>query len=322
MKKIAVLLFCFASSLPAQTKNPFMFLLPLGYEFSRLEGLAFHSPAVGAGFLSGEMDLPFTEVERRFFCLALYQPLIFTKAPYPDMPECIHQIDALFDGRINRHQLLFIFKSAADRPVSGDLKTFQTGAGWGYEVIRQPNVSLILGAVLGVSDFGVTLPSGEPFPVLPLPLIRFGFDTKWFTSSFDFITGPNLEFTIAPKERIRFTADMRMDYYRSIADLNCEYTLWYRLFAADHKLGDFAGIGAGFKNETVDFELSRETSGMQRGTFELRRTSIFAALDLSILNIQGGWVFDSAHLLDGKKTGSPGKGFYVSVQGMIPIFKR
>ena len=318
MKRIVIILLCIASSLSAQAKNPFMFLLPFGYEFLRLEEQTMHNPALGAGFISGEQDIPFTEVERRFFGLALYQPLIFTEEPFPDMPKYIHQIDALFDGRINRHQLLLIFTSSSDRPVAGGLNTFQAGAGWGYEVIRRPQVSLILGAVLGVSDFGVNLPSGDPFPVLPLPLIRFGIDTKWFTSSFDYITGPNLEFTIAPKERIRFTADMRMDNYRSISDLICEYAVWYRFFSADHKLGDFAGAGIGFKNDIVDFNIS---SGA-KGTFELRSTSLFAALDFSILKIEGGWVFDSGYLLDGMDIGSPGRGFYISVQGIIPFTKK
>jgi len=308
-----IIVFSIATQLPAQ--EPFTFLIPVGYDFSHLDSQTLHSPAAGAGFLIGEQDAPFTEVEHRFFGLALYQPIIFPEVSYNGMSEYIHQVDALFDGRINRHQLLFIFQSSSDRPLSGGLNTFRTAAGWGYEVIRHPDLSLILGTVLGVSDFGVTLPSGDLLPVMPLPLIRFGIDTKWFTSSFDFITGPNLEFTIAPKERIRFTADMRMDNYRSIADLVCEYTIWYRFFSTDHKLGDFAGIGAGFKNDIIDFELTGDVSG----TFELRHTSIFAVFDLSILKIQGGWIFNSGYLLDGIDIGNPGRGFFISVQGIIPI---
>jgi hypothetical protein len=154
---------------------------------------------------------------------------------------------------------------------------------------------------------------------MPLPLIRFNVDSRWFTSSFDFITGPVFNFTIAPKERVRFTGDIRMETYRTIEDLNCEFTLWYRLFRPDHKLGDFAGIGVGFKNDVAGFDLSTE---IRAETFELQRSAVFAAIDLSFLKIQGGWVINSNYLLDGERNGSPGNGFFLSVQGMIPVYQK
>ena len=300
-------------------KEPFVLFLPVGYDFMRLEEQTTHSPAAGIGFMLGEQDIPFDQVERRFFGMALYQPFFFTKTFQDDLPEQFHTIAAMLDGRIKRHQILTVFSSASDRPVSGGFNTFTIGAGWGYEVVRRPHVSLILGAVLIASDFGITLPSGDLWPILPMPLIRFGVDTKWFASSFDFLTGPNLEFTFAPKERIRLTGEMRMDSYRSLTDLNCEFTLWYRFFSQDHKLGDFAGIGAGFKNETMYFTLS---NSCRQDTFELQRSAVFAVIDLSLLKIQGGWVFNSNYLIDEKKTGSPGSGFFLSVQGMLPIVNR
>jgi hypothetical protein len=110
-----------------------------------------------------------------------------------------------------------------------------------------------------------------------------------------------------------------METYRSLADLNCEFTLWYRLFKPDHPLGDFAGIGAGFKNDVTGFDLS---SGISSESFELRRSAVFAAVDLSALKIQCGWVIDSNYLLDGEKTGSPGNGFFLSVQGMLPVYQK
>jgi hypothetical protein len=297
---------------PDEAITPSMFMLPLGYDFLRLGEQSVHSLTAGAGFMSGDQNSPFTEVERRFFGLALYQPFFFGEEPLPGVPKQFHQIDAVFDGRMRRHQLLLIFKSAADKPIVGGLNTFQAGAGWGYEVIRRPQVSLILGGALGVSDFGLTLPSGAAWPVLPLPLIRLGIDTLWFVSSFEFLTGPNLSFAVAPKERVRFTADMRMDNYRNIGDLVGEWVLWYRFFPAEHKLGDFAGIGAGLKNDSVDFTFSHNGE-----KFELQQSSVFAALDFTLFKLQGGFVFDSRYLLDGEKTGSPGRGFFLSVQGMI-----
>ena len=307
----------------SQLKQHSFFLLPFGYDFIRLGELNIHSPALGVGYLRGEQDLPFDEVEHRIFGFALYQPVIFSSEIYLQVPNLnintfLHQIDFLLDWRIRRHQLLFIFKSSADNPIAGGLSTIQSGAGWGYEVVRKPNVSLILGAALCVGDFGITLPNGEPLPFMPLPLIRFNVNTRWFASSFDFLSGPNLEITIAPKERIRFTADMRMDYYRSIYDLIYECTLWYRLFDENHRFGDFAGIGIGVKNESTAFTITGMSS-TKKIDFEYQYNAIFGALDLSIINIQGGWIFDSRYMIDGKITDRPGRGFYVSVQGIIPI---
>jgi hypothetical protein len=280
-----------------------------------------HNPGGGIGFIMGKQDQPFDKIERQFFGIALYQPFFFTQEMSPDVPKRLHQIKAIFDGRIERHQLLAILKSSSDKPFSG-LNTFRAGVGWGYEVIRKPQVSLILGGLVGVSDFGFDLPSGDPLPVMPLPLVRFGIDTQLISASFEYITGPYLDFTIAPKERIRFTADMSMENFRSIADLVCEYTLWYRLFTPDHKLGDFAGIGVGFKNDMKSFDLSSEKAKRQSETFELQQSSVFAVIDLSFFKIQGGYIIDSNYFLDGKKTVSTGNGFFLSVQGMIPIVNK
>jgi hypothetical protein len=294
-----------------ETEMPLTIIIPTGYDFTKLKNQSIHSPALGAGFLAGEQNLPFSEVETQFLGMAIYQPFMFTDELILGLPKTFHQIDAMFDGRIKRHQLLAMFKSASDKPVNGGLHTFQTAAAWGYEIIRRPNISLILGAALAVSDFGMDV------PIMPLPLIRFNLNTQWFVSKFEFLSGPNLSFTVAPYKRIRLSADMRMDNYRFIEDLNYEFTLWYRLFGADSDVGDFAGIGFGIKNEIIGFDLSKDFASAE--SFDIQMNSIFAAIDLSILTIQGGWVFDSAYFVDDKKRGNPGDGFYVSIQGIIPI---
>ena len=291
-----------------------LFLLPLGYDFFYFNDQTVHNPAFGAGFMIGKSDIPFTEIERYFFGIALYRPVFFSDVPVNNIPKTLHQSEAIFDGRINRHQLLFIYNGASDKPVAGGLNTFNAGAGWGYQIIRKEQLSLVLGAVLGVGGFLNSV------PLLPLPVVRFGIRSQWFVSSFDFVTGPNWEFTIAPKKKIRLTADLRMDYYRSIDDIICEIILWYRFFGADHKLGDFAGIGLGFKNDSIDFSFSDNLAGKTGiDLFEFKYKSVFAKLDLSLLIIEGGWTFDSQYSLDGIKTKSPGTGFYLSVQGTVPI---
>jgi hypothetical protein len=84
-------------------------------------------------------------------------------------------------------------------------------------------------------------------------------------------------------------------------------------------MGDFAGIGLGFKNELTSFDLSRDFS---QEKFELQQSSVLATLDLTLLTIQAGWVIDSTYIVDDKKSGSPGSGFFLSVQGMIPLALR
>ncbi|MCL1992008.1 MAG: hypothetical protein FWG66_03560 [Spirochaetes bacterium] len=292
-------------------------LIPFGYDFIRLGSQSIHNPAIGVGFLLGDMDAPFTEVEGRILALALWRPLFFSQRPHAGVPTALHNVEALVDWRIERHQLLLILNSTADRPLAGGLSTFQAGAGWGYEVIRQRHISLILGAALAVGEFDV---GDATLPVLPVPLIRFAVDTQWFNASFDFLTGPNLDFTIAPEKRIRFTADMRMDHYRSIIDVICEFTLWYRLFPSEHRLGDFAGIGIGFKNDAEDFAITgNQTIENRASVFEIQRASLFAVIDLSLLRLEGGWIFNSRYTFNGQNAGSPGRGFYLSVQGIIPI---
>jgi hypothetical protein len=325
IKKIRTALFfimfiCLATALFGQDieqeKDPFILFLPVGYNGFWLDEQTIHNPAAGIGFMLGKQDLPFTQIERRLMGMAMYMPFIFPKTPQPDVPKLLHEVGGMFDGRFGRHQALVIFQSASDEPISGGLNTFQLGAGYGYEVIRRPQISLILGAVLCVTDFKQNMGINVSSPVLPMPLIRLGVDTKWFDLSMDFITGPNLDFTVAPEEKVRLTGDVRIDTLRSITDVNCEFAIWYRLFSSDHKLGDFFGLGAGFKNEVTGFNLSRGES------FELQRASVFAAIDLSIIQIQSGWVIDSTYIMNDVKTNSPGKGFFLTVHGMIPIINR
>jgi hypothetical protein len=273
-KIIFITLCCIFAALPAQAedKEPLVIFIPVGYEFAQFADQSVHAPALGVGFMLGEQDIPFDQVERRFMGLAVYQPYFFSEEPFPEVPKMLHQIGGMFDGRIGRHQLMFIFNGPSDKPFAGGLNTFRVGAGWGYEFIRRSHVSLILGAVVGVSDFGITTPSGSIWPVTPLPLICFGLDTQWFASTFDFITGPIFQFTLAPKERIRLTGELRMETYE-LAHLDCEFALWYRLFSTEHKMGDFAGIGLGYKNSLVGFDLSRNINTAK--TFELQYNSVF-----------------------------------------------
>jgi hypothetical protein len=307
-----IFIVCMVTELSGQEPEPakytFVLFLPVGYNYIRLDEQTVHSPAAGFGFLVGEQDIPFDQVERRFMGLAVYQPYFFSEEPFPEAPKMLHQIGGMFDGRLKRQQLIFIFNAPSDKPVVGGFNTFRIGAGWGYEVIRRPQVSLILGAVVGVNDFGITLPSGSIWPVMPLPMIRFALDTQWFASTFDFITGPNFQFTAAPKARLRLTGDMRLETYDSLAHLDCEFAVWYRLFDTEHRMGDFAGIGLGFKNTLVGFDLSRNVNYVK--TFELQHNAVFAAVDISILKLKLVGFMAALTLLISKKKEVPAADFF------------
>jgi hypothetical protein len=291
-----------------------LYVMPLAsYNYINLEKQSVHIPGLGLGLMKGDYGKDFTDVNSSLFIIAMYQPVFFDR-PLSDesVPGIFHQADLMAEARMERHQLLGIFTSSSDKPVSGGISTFGAGMAWGYEVIRRNAVSLILGAGLAVGDFGLTLPDGRLLPICPLPLIRFGLNTRWFDASFDFLTGPNLSLTVAPEQKVRFTADMRMDYYRSIEDLIAEYIIWYRFFGAEHPMGDFAGIGVGYKNDSLGFDLS---SGKGK-SFELQQSSMFAVFDITVVKLEGGYIFNSRYLFDEHRAQSPGKGFYVSIQGM------
>jgi hypothetical protein len=306
IKKIALLFFA-VSSFGVHVfadEEPGIHGIPLAsYNYINFDAQAVHIPGIGFGVTAGDYGKGFTAVHSSFFGMGLYQPVIFSGGKKDGV---YHQIDVLLDGRIERHQLLGIFRSASDKPVLGGLHTFQAGAGWGYEIIRNSRISFIAGIVAAAGDFGL------PSPVLPLPLLRFGLDTTWLNARFDFLTGPNLSMTIAPEKRLRFTADLRMDYYRGIEDLLGDCILWYRFFDKDSAAGDFAGLGIGIKNDSLGFDLSASKDSK----YEMRYSAVFGVFDISVIKIEAGYIFDSRTFMDEQNSGSPGKGFYFALQGM------
>jgi hypothetical protein len=315
MKQAITVLFLAVFIIPApaftetsDTDNQVSVVPLASYNYTRLDEQAVHTPNFGLGFMAGDYGAPYTGIHKSFFAVTLYQPVFFTNGA---ADSAYHQIDVLLDGRIERHSFFGLFHSASDKPVSGGLHTFYAGAAYGYEIIRGDRVSLILGLTLTIGDFGIDMPNGDPLPVFPMPYIRFGFDTQWLDVSFDYLSGPGMKFTLAPESRINFTADMRMDHYRSIEDLIGAWTLWYRFSPENSKPGGVAGTGIGVKNSALDVYLA---SGRDN-TFEMQTSAFFACLDFTVLRIEGGYVFDSRYLHNGEKTMSPGKGFYISLHG-------
>jgi hypothetical protein len=239
--------------------------------------------------------------------MAMYQSFIFKEVSYSDLTN-YHSIDFLFDSRMSRHQFLAIFNADSDKPVAGGLHTFSTAIGWGYELLRYTGISIILGAAVAMNDFGIDLPNGDPLPVLPLPFVRLKFKTEWLAGSFDFLSDPTLQFTIAPNQRIRLIVEATSNFQSVLG----EGIIWYRLFTREHPLGDFAGIGIGIKNGGYGFRLSEAGDK----AFEYQYTSVFGVLDASFLKVGAGYIFDSREIHDyGDITKNAGKGYFVSIFG-------
>ncbi|MDR1932147.1 MAG: hypothetical protein LBQ57_04890, partial [Spirochaetales bacterium] len=98
-------------------------------------------------------------------------------------------------------------------------------------------------------------------------------------------------------------------------DLLFDCALWYRFFDKDSEHGDFAGLGLGIKNSGLCFDF-----GEKDKSYELQYYSLYGTLDLSLLQISGGYCFRGREIFDSSSSGSIeksrtlGGGFFVSVQ--------
>ncbi len=283
-----LIMLCIVTAVIAAEVN----VLPLvSYDYLSLDSQSIQSPGAGL-IVAGENAM----------AVGLYTLHSLEKEPSAGSPTLYHSLEFVLDGHKGRHAYLAVFKSEADKPVYGGLNTFQSAAVYGYTLLDGQRLSLALGGGLAVSDFGIEGADGEPWPLLPVPLIRMSYTSRLLESSFEFITGPNLGFTIAPENQIRFTGDFRMDQFRDIRDLIFESALHYRFFPADHPMGDLAGVSIGFKNDVYLFNLAGEDEPV-----EIQYCALFGTIDLTLLKISGGYAFTE---------GNEKSGLQLSLQGM------
>ncbi|GHV85109.1 hypothetical protein AGMMS50230_07170 [Spirochaetia bacterium] len=286
-------------------------IIPMAaYEFISFEGRQYHVPGGGLVLMVGDQAPPVEKERNSFMLAAFYRSYLLNayllnenQSGYPNR---YHHVTAMAERKIRRHQVLGIFRSLSDEPVSGGLQTFQAALGYGYELVRNNSLSLTLGMALGLSEFEI---GGKSVPVFPFPLVRLGFTSSWIHLSFDFLTNPALDIIIAPENKIRLNGSFQMVYYRDIQDLLFDCTLWYRFFTKEHKMGDFAGVGVGVKNSGEDFKLSEKGK-----TYEIGSYSVFGVIDLSFLEISGGYIFNSRERYDNNKAQSLGSGYFVSAR--------
>ncbi len=291
-----------------QEKDGAHYIPLLKYDFLSLDSQNIYSPCIGLVVMSD--DVMFVGLYTRH---SFEEPLLF------DYPKVYHSIDILYDAQKNRHQYLGIFKSESGQPVYGGLKTFQTAVAYGYELVQRQNYSLVLGGGLAVSDFGIELSNGKPWPLIPVPLIRMKYNSKYIETKFEFLTSPNIDLVIGPKSQFRFIGECRTDQFRDIRDLIFECSLAYRFFPVDHPMGDFAGISVGVKNDNYGaFNLGEyEVVYLEEDeSIEVHYNAIFGTIDLSLLKITGGFAFQGRELYREEDTRDIGEGYFLSIEGM------
>ncbi|TVQ98232.1 MAG: hypothetical protein EA403_14205 [Spirochaetaceae bacterium] len=289
---------------PAASADSGLQVIPLAqYQMLSLESQKIHSP--GAGVIV---------VGESLFLAGLYNRHSFTQDLDFDYPDTYHSIELMADGRSARHRYMGAFQSRSNRPVVGGLRTFQAVAVYGYEVVQQPRFSLVLGGGLAVSDFGIETSGGNPWPILPVPMMRAAWESRLLNANLDFITGPNLGLTLAPQSRFRATADVRIDQLRDERDLFFEGALVYRFFSPDHPMGDLAGVAVGIKSDAYEFTREAEDESL-----ELHYYALFATVDLTLLKLSGGYAFDSRLRYRERVTESAGDGWFISVSALYPL---
>lgn len=300
---LAMTIASFAEENRAEKKDAVHLIPLLQYDYLSLDEQEIKSSS--AGLIIQSDDVMFVGIYTRHF----YQDdLLF------DYPKDYHTIDTLLDGKYGRHQYIGIFKSESDKPVSGGLSTYQAAAVYGYELIHGGNLSLVLGGGLALGDFGIEDSEGDPWPVIPVPLVRMNYNSRFISTKFEFLTGPNFSFTVAPQSKVRLRGDFRMDNSRDVRDIIFEVALAWRFFSPESEIGDFAGVALGFKNDNYGAFMIGDTDGDE--SVESHYYAIFAELDLSLLKITGGYAFEGRELYREEIKRDTGEGYFVSVQGL------
>ncbi|MDR3238123.1 MAG: hypothetical protein LBT84_06445 [Spirochaetia bacterium] len=319
MKKLILILFVFlqaASVFAENNENGYSYIPLLNYEFVSVEGQKYHAPGAGLLLLHGDQSPKYSEVPDNFLIGILYKTAILDNPPL-NYSNLYHDILFVFERRIKRHTIQVVLNSSSDEPVYGGLQTTQSHIGYGFEFLRKEKIDFTIGAFLLVRDYGIDLPNGGTWPVLPVPLVRFNFYSSIVHLSLNYF-----KFTLvaAPESQFRLAGSINLDSL-NISDghdtlFDCIF--WYRFFKKDYKLGDFAGIGIGIKNSGPsgpDGLGARSFSlGEKNKIYDMNYYSVFGVLDVSFFKISGGYIFYSRERYDTNTMKETGKGFFVSTQ--------
>jgi len=278
----------------------------LNYEYLTFNRQNVHSPGEGIMFTKGNITPALSE-ERDSLLIAGVFKQYFVHEEQNGYPDVYHNINIMIDRKIKRHLILGLVVAESDKPFYGGWRSFIAGPAYGYEFIRIENVSLTLGIGIGIGDFGIELPNGGNLLVMPIPVIRFNMDTSFMDLSFEFLNKPVLNITLLPDYRIRLINSFTVNQFRDIRDLLFDTRLMFRFFSSESKFGDFAGLGVGFKNGAFGFALAKEEK-----SYEVVYHSVYGMLDLSFLQIQGGYSFNGLEIYDLKRKKDIGDGFFIN----------
>jgi hypothetical protein len=279
----------------------------LNYEYVSLEHQKYHLPGGGLILLKGNQSPSWEEEPDSLMIGALYKMAIINEVPQ-DYPNLFHSVELIGEWRKNHHFVQALISSYSDKPIYGGMHTAYSQIGYGYQLLRKENIKLTLGLALGLSDFGFDLPNGGTWPLLPSPILEFGFYFKIVNVTFSW---PELKVSIGPESKIRLTNTVRLDIWKfhDVHDMLFDCTLWYRFFDKNFAYGDFAGIGVGVKNGGLDFTLTEKWK-----YYDTHYYSVYGILDASLLRISGGYIFYSREFYETGDSKPTGKGWFLNAQ--------
>lgn len=285
---------------PAQTVDRGnMMIAPMGqYQYLETGSLDIHS--TGGGLL-----IQREEKENSLTAMGFYTRHVFSGGLRQNDTEIFHKISGFAEWKHDRHRMITIVKSESDKPFVGGLGTFNAGLAYGYTWFEGQHYNLMLGGGLVVGEFG-NLPS------IPVPFIRYNLKYPLFETYFEFMTGPSLTFKVAPGHRFYGVAEISQEEFRNIRDLKFDVYVGYRLFTGQSKIGDIAGFNIGVKNQSLNFDNSRND-------LDISAYVLYGNLDFEVLQITAGYAFAGQALFRNKDTQDLGSGYFVSVQALIPF---
>ena len=282
----------------------------LNYEYISLESQQYMIAGTGLFFFYGNQNPPVSEERNSLMFSAFYRPHFLMQEREYLSPH--HGIEISAEYKIKKHQFLGLLNGLSSDPLyGGGMHTFQAGVGYAYELIRNERFNFVLGGGIGVGDYGEF--NGITLNLIPAPIIRFSMEYPLFSLFFQMLDKPGLSLIIAPESQFRFTGDFRMlslNFADIQNNLNFECAMWYRFFDDSHKFGDFAGVALGIKNNVLGFTKVHENERF----YFVNSYALFGKLDLSFLQLSGGYNFYGYELYDFETKHDAGKGFFVSVQ--------
>ena len=293
-------------------------LIPmLNYDFVSLENQKIHAPGGGLILLNGDQEPPLSDKYNNLMVGLFYKPYVL-KEVFPGYSELYNDIDFIVERKIGSHLIQGIFSTFSDKPVHGGFQTTYTSIGYGHELIKKEKINLTLGLALGAGDFGINLPNGSIWPLLPMPIIRLNLRSQIINLALDF---PEFKFTLLPESRVRMTGTVHLDVYKfhDIHDFKFNSILWYRFFDKSFVAGDFLGVGLGVQNtgqnDGTDFVL-----GEKGKKYDINYYSVFGIVDAGLLKLSGGYIFYGREVYDADYSRLTGNGFFVKVE-MLYQFK-